>query len=86
MSTALNTVPAQEVKRRGVRAIVERLAKGPVHVLQRDRPAFVALGEEEFHQLLEDLDEARLAASLQDLEAGRVRFAAAADLAAELTD
>ena len=86
MGTVINTVPAQEVKRRGVRAILERLENGPVHVLQRDRAAFVALGEDEFYRLLEELEEARLAASMQDLAAGRVRFASAADIAAELAD
>lgn len=86
MGTKLNTIAATEVKRRGVRAITEKLARGPVHVLQRDRPAFVALGEEQFHELLDELEEARLAASLEDLRAGRVRRASAREILAEISE
>ena len=85
-STALNTVPAQEVKRRGIRAIVERLEGGPVHVLQRNRPAFVALEEDAFRALVEEVEEARLRASLLDLEQGRVRYARAEEIFDELVD
>jgi PHD/YefM family antitoxin component YafN of YafNO toxin-antitoxin module len=84
MGARLNTLPAQEVKRRGVRAILDRLQSGPVHVLQRDRPAFVALAEEQFQALLDEAEEARLAASLTDLAEGRVRFASASELLAEI--
>jgi len=85
-STILNTVPAQEVKRRGIRAIVERLEGGPVHVLQRNRPAFVALEEDVFRALVEEVEEARLRASLLDLEQGRVRYARAEEIFDELVD
>jgi len=84
MGSSLNTLPAQEIKRRGVRAILDRLERGPVHVLQRDRPAFVALKEEQFQALLDEAEEARLAASLADLKEGRVRFASASEIVAEI--
>lgn len=83
-STILNTVPAQEVKRRGVRAILDRLEAGPVHVVQHNRPAFVALDEQDFRELVEEVEEARLRASLQDIEAGRARFGSARELFDEL--
>jgi PHD/YefM family antitoxin component YafN of YafNO toxin-antitoxin module len=84
--TVLNTVPAQEVKRRGVGAIVERLKQGPVHVLQRNQPAFVALDEETFRALLAEVEEARLRESLLDLQEGRVRHAGADEIFDELVD
>lgn len=84
MNTTFNTVPALEVKRRGVRAITDQLVRGPVHVIQRDRPAFVALSEESFQDMLGELETARIAASLADLAAGRIRKGSPADLMAEI--
>jgi PHD/YefM family antitoxin component YafN of YafNO toxin-antitoxin module len=76
-------VAAQDVKRRGIRVIVDKLEGGPVHVLQHNRPAFVALREEHYQALIEEADGARLAASLADLEAGRVKFGSPAELMKE---
>ncbi|MEE8585148.1 MAG: prevent-host-death protein [Acidobacteriota bacterium] len=86
MSAVINTVAGQDVKRRGVRAIVERLEQGPVYVLQRNRPAFVALKQEQFRELMEEVEEARLRSSLRDVEAGRVRFASAQELIDEISE
>jgi PHD/YefM family antitoxin component YafN of YafNO toxin-antitoxin module len=55
-------------------------------VIQRDRPAFVALSEESFQDMLGELETARIAASLADLAAGRVRKGSATDLMAEILD
>lgn len=85
-STVPNTIPAREVKRRGVRAILDLLEDGPVHVLQHDKPAFVALEEEAFRELVEEVEAARLHSSLHDLAEGRVRFGSSEDLLAEFTD
>ncbi len=84
--SSVNTVAAQDVKRRGVRAIIERLEGGPVHVLQHNRPAFVALPEQHYLDLLEEVEEARIRASLADVEAGRVRFASPSGLMKEFLD
>lgn len=81
---AINTVAAQDVKRRGVRAIVEKLEVGPVHVLQHNRPSFVALREEQYQDLVKELEESRIRASLADVEAGRVRFGSAQELTDEI--
>jgi len=79
MSTELNTVAAQELKRRGVIALEENLEKGPVHVLKRNRPVCVVLSEEEFRELVEQAATARLADSLADLRDGRVGYSDPAD-------
>ena len=84
--SSINTVAAQDVKRRGVGAIVEKLETGPVHVFQRNRPAFVAMREEHYQELLAEVEDARLRASLADVEAGRVRFASPSELIEEILD
>ena len=34
----MNVVPAQEIKRRGIAAVDEALAQGPVHMIKNNRP------------------------------------------------
>jgi len=46
-----NTIPAQEIKRRGISVVDEALKHGPVHVIQRNRPRYVILSEEAFQRL-----------------------------------
>jgi len=55
-----NTVTAQEIKRRGISAVDEALQRGPVHVIQRNRPRYVILSEEGYRRLA-DLPRARTA-------------------------
>jgi PHD/YefM family antitoxin component YafN of YafNO toxin-antitoxin module len=85
MSTIPNTIPAAELKRKGAPAIEERLEDGPVHVLRRNRPVFVALSEEDYAELVSEADRSRIAASLEDVRVGRVRWGTAAELIKELT-
>jgi hypothetical protein len=47
----MNALTAQELKRRGVAAVEELLPNGPVHVIKRNRPAFVVLSEDEYARL-----------------------------------
>jgi PHD/YefM family antitoxin component YafN of YafNO toxin-antitoxin module len=70
----MNIVPAQEIKRRGIAAVDEALAQGPVHIIKNNRPQYVVLTEERYNELLEMQEEAGLArikASLEDAKAGR---------------
>lgn len=80
----MNTIPAQEIKRRGIAAVDELIAKGDLHIIRNNRPQYVVLSQERYQGLLEaeeDALEARVRASLEDLKAGRVRrFASAAEL------
>ena len=71
----MNLVPAQEIKRRGIAAVDEALAQGPVHIIKNNRPQYVVLTEERYRELLESQEEAALArvkASLEESKAGRV--------------
>lgn len=48
----LNTLPAAEIKRRGLAAIEEGLKHGPVHILKRNKPTAVVLSEEDYQRLV----------------------------------
>lgn len=49
----MNTLPAAELKRRGMAAIEESLRQGPVHLVKHNKPAAVVLSEEEYALLVE---------------------------------
>jgi len=78
----MNSIPAQEIKRRGIAAVDEALRNGPVHIIKNNRPSYVVLTEAAYAELQEAQQEAareRLRASLADLEAGRTRRYSDAD-------
>lgn len=71
----MNIIPAQEIKRRGVAAVDEALAEGPVHIVKNNRLQYVVLTEENYRELKEAQNEAAVAhikASLEDARVGRV--------------
>lgn len=80
----MNTLPAQEIKRRGIAAVDDLIATGDVHIIKNNQPQYVVLSEARYQELIEAQDEAyvaRVRASLEDVKAGRVhRFASAAEL------
>lgn len=78
------TLPAKEIKRRGMAAVEEALTEGPVHVIREDQPMYVILREEEYRMLLDDLASARLQASEADAAAGRLKKTTPKALLAEL--
>ena len=83
----MNTIAAQDIKRRGISAVDEALKKGPVHVVKNNQPQYVVLSEERYRELIEAEDEAyiaRVRASLEDVKAGRVKRGSAGDLIREL--
>ncbi len=84
----MNTIPAKEIKRRGIGAVDELLERGPVHVIQYDEPRYVVMSESRYRSLLEAEDEAaaaRLRESMDDVAAGRVtRYENVEDLIRDL--
>lgn len=80
----MNSIPAQEIKRRGLMAVDDLLVKGDVHVIRNNKPEYVVLTEERYQDLVAEAHEAYLARvryALEDVKAGRVeKFATAADL------
>ena len=78
----MNTIPAQEIKRRGIAAVDDLIATGDVHVIRNNRPEYVVLSEARYQELVSEAEEAyvaRVKASLEDVKAGRVRRFASAD-------
>ncbi len=78
------TMPAQDVKRRGIGAVDELLAREPVHIIKNNRPMYVVLRENDYQAMMEDLALARIEASEGDLRAGRIRKGCTSDLMKEL--
>jgi prevent-host-death family protein len=47
----MKTLPAQELKRRGLAAVESLIADGPVEIIKRNRPACVVISIERFREL-----------------------------------
>ena len=80
----MNTVPAQEIKRRGISVVDEILKDGAVYVIKNNQPQYVVLTGDRYQELLAAENEAymaRVRASFEDVKAGRVyRFKNAQEL------
>lgn len=82
----MNTIPAREIKRRGISAVDELLKCGPVHVIKNDEPRYVIMDETRYRDLLEAEDEAymvRVRESIAEVEAGLARETTPEELIAE---
>ncbi len=80
----MSIIPVQEIKRRGIGAVDDALKNGPVHLIKNNRPEYVVMAETDYQELMQDLAEARLAASELDVKAGRVQRGTADDLMSEI--
>jgi len=83
----MNAIPAQEIKRRGIAAVDELIAKGDLHVIRNNQPQYVVLTEYRYQELIVAEQEAyyaRVRASLEDIKEGRVKRGTADDLIKEL--
>ncbi|OGT83272.1 MAG: prevent-host-death protein [Gammaproteobacteria bacterium RIFCSPLOWO2_02_FULL_61_13] len=83
----MNSIPAQEIKRRGIAAVDDLIQTGDVHIIRNNQPQYVVLSEVRYQELIEAQDEAyvaRVRASLEDVKAGRVKRGTAKDLIKEL--
>ena len=80
----MNAIPAQEIKRRGIAAVDDQIAKGDLHIIRNNQPQYVVLSEARYQDLIaaeQDAHYARVRASLQDVKGGKVKkFKTAADL------
>ena len=83
MSLPVNTLPAQEIKRRGIAAVDDLIETGAVHIIRNNQPQYVVLSQGQYRELIEAQAEAyiaRVQASLKDLKAGRAKRGTANDL------
>lgn len=70
----MNTIPAQEIKRRGISAVDALLENGPVHVIAQNRPRYVVMEEERYQAMREAEEERTLdlwREGQRDIAAGR---------------
>lgn len=79
-------MPVQEIKRRGMSAMNEHLASGPVWVISNNVPKYVVMFGESYRQLEDELSALRVQLSEADVRAGRVTRGSADDLMAELSE
>ena len=49
----MNTIPALEIKKRGISAVDDLLKDGPVHVIKNNRPLYVVMSQEDYARLIE---------------------------------
>lgn len=86
----VNSIPAREIKRRGISAVDEALKKGPVHVIKNDQPRYFVMDATQFQEWIEEREEgyiAHVTESLEDAKAGRVRyFATAGELVGDIKE
>lgn len=83
----MRSIPAREIKRRGISAVDEQLKQGPVYIIKNDEPSYVVLSQEQYEELVEEHEQPlmeRVKESLEDYEAGRYRYVTADELIQEL--
>lgn len=80
----MNTIPAQEIKRRGIAAVDEVIAKGDLHLIRNNQPQYVVVSEARYQDLIiaeQEAHVARVRAALEDVKAGKVvKFTTTEDL------
>jgi len=83
----VNTIPALEIKRRGISIVDDQIESGPVHIIKNNRPKYVVMSENRYRSMMEDMDEAwelRIKASLEEAVAGQTRQGTADALIREI--
>lgn len=65
----MHTIPASEIKRRGIAVLEESLKEGPVHIIKNNRLACVVLSEEDYADLLKKTQPANHSSVWDFLEA-----------------
>ncbi|MGV8933872.1 MAG: hypothetical protein ACOH1I_04580 [Gallionellaceae bacterium] len=71
----MNTIPAQEIKRRGLAALDEAITKGDVHLIRNNQAQYVVISEARYQDLISAEQEVhynRVQASLKDVKSGNI--------------
>lgn len=76
----MGMIAAQEIKRRGISAVDTLAESGPVYVIKNNKPAYVVLSLDNYNSFMDELSDARIAASEADIAAGRVTKGTASEL------
>ena len=86
-NAARKTIPATEIRRRGLSVLDNALKRGPVHVLKDNEPVYVIMAEAQYRELSEQYRRSyvnRVRQSLKDLKEGRTQKTTAQSLIDEL--
>ena len=78
------TMPAQEIKRRGISALNESLASGPVWVISNNAPKYVVMFAEDFKRMQHERFVEETLRSVAEYRAGNYRKGTAKELMADL--
>ena len=62
----MKTIPAQEIKRRGISAVDELLQDGPVEVIKQNRPRYVVMTVDGYRRLARGQQRSEAGASAWD--------------------
>jgi len=80
----MNTIPAQEIKRKGISAVDEELKKGAVHIIKNNRPQYVILDEPTYNELIKEQENSyllRIQLALRDIKSNKAqRFTSVSEL------
>jgi len=82
----IRTIPASEIKRRGISAVDEMLKEGPVYVIKNNCIQYIIMDRARYEAVLEDQEEATIArvkASREELAAGLGRRMTAEEIIKE---
>ena len=78
------TMPAQEIKRRGMSVLNEQLASGPVWVISNNKPKYVVLFADDFRRMRHEAFVAKCLQSKAEYEAGNYKVGTAKELMADI--
>jgi PHD/YefM family antitoxin component YafN of YafNO toxin-antitoxin module len=64
----MKTITAQEIKRRGISAVDEKLKNGPVHVIKNNKLKYVVIDEKIYSELIAEQEASYTARLKQAME------------------
>ncbi len=84
----MQTIAAQEIKRQGIKAVDDLVARGAVQIIARNKPAYVVMDMDHYLDLVEGYNEAfvaRVLAAEAEIAAGNAkRYTSVAALMADM--
>ncbi len=72
----MKTITAQEIKRRGISAVDEKLKNGPVYVIKNNKMQYVVMDEKSYSELIAEQEAsytARLKQAIEEVNNADVR-------------
>ena len=80
------TMPAQEIKRRGMSVLNADLANGPVYVISNNTPKYVVMLAEDFKRMRHEAFVRQCREAMAEYRAGNYKSGTVEDLMADIMD